>query len=189
MYKSLNTTFCRLRGRVCVKRGRGSGEGAGRIWARERLPRSLDFLDRSIRKISGSNGTSEKIFLFFRTEYPNGNWYRVQATLWIPDSVYWIPDSSSVDSGFQKGLDSKFFSVLMLFFAFRFRFRFRFTKEHLPPFFPFSLSPTPFDACYAGYLGRDKHIYSVKVWQSKRVLQKIKLDFKLTKVVSRSARP
>ena len=39
------------------------------------------------------------------------------------DSTLWIPDSSSVDSGFQKGLDSKFFSVLMLFFAFRFRVR------------------------------------------------------------------
>ena len=30
------------------------GEGAGRIWARERLPRSLDFLDRSITKFPGA---------------------------------------------------------------------------------------------------------------------------------------
>ena len=31
---------------------------------------------------------------------------------WIPTglhSEYWIPDSSSVDSGFHEGLDSKFF--------------------------------------------------------------------------------
>ena len=30
--------------------------------------------------------------------------------LWIPDSGYWIPDSSTVDSGFQKELDSIFFT-------------------------------------------------------------------------------
>ena len=29
--------------------------------------------------------------------------------LWIPDSGYWIPDSSTADSGFQKELDSIFF--------------------------------------------------------------------------------
>ena len=34
-----------------------------------------------------------------------------------------IPDSSTVDSGFQKELDSIFFPVLMLFFALRFRVR------------------------------------------------------------------
>ena len=41
----------------------------------------------------------------------------------IPGTGFRIPDSSSVDCGFQKGLDSKFFSVLMLFFAFRVRVR------------------------------------------------------------------
>ena len=35
-------------------KGEGEGEGAGRIWARERPPRSLDFLDRSIRKFPGA---------------------------------------------------------------------------------------------------------------------------------------
>ena len=29
---------------------------------------------------------------------------------WMPDSGYWIPDSNTVDSGFQKELDSIFFS-------------------------------------------------------------------------------
>ena len=29
--------------------------------------------------------------------------------LWIPDSGYWFPVSSTVDSGFQKELDSIFF--------------------------------------------------------------------------------
>ena len=29
--------------------------------------------------------------------------------LWIPDPGYWVPDSSTVDSGFQKEVDSIFF--------------------------------------------------------------------------------
>ena len=51
---------------------------------------------------------------------PGESWI-LDSTLWIPDSGYQIPGtgfrfSSSVDSGFPKGLDSKFF-------AFRFRVR------------------------------------------------------------------
>ena len=49
---------------------------------------------------------------------------------WIPccgfrilGTGFRIPDSSTVDSGFQKELDSIFFPVLMLFFALRFRVR------------------------------------------------------------------
>ena len=33
----------------------------------------------------------------------------LDSTLWIPDSEYWIPGSSSVDSGFQKGWIPIFF--------------------------------------------------------------------------------
>ena len=66
MESKWNTTFCRLRGRVCVKGGRGSGEGAGRIWARERLPRSLDFLDRSIRKFPGATEHLKRFSCFSR---------------------------------------------------------------------------------------------------------------------------
>ena len=43
--------------------------------------------------------------------------------LWIPDPGYWIPHSSTVDSGFQKQLDYIFFRFEMLFFALRFRVR------------------------------------------------------------------
>ena len=42
---------------------------------------------------------------------------------WIPCGGFRIPDSSTVDSGFQKELDSTVFPVLMLFFALRFRVR------------------------------------------------------------------
>ena len=42
---------------------------------------------------------------------------------WIPCCGFRIPDSSTVDSGFQKELDSIFLPVLMLFFAVRFRVR------------------------------------------------------------------
>ena len=43
----------------------------------------------------------------------------------VLDSRFHAVDSGFqlLDSGFQKGLDSNFFSVLMLFFAFRFRVR------------------------------------------------------------------
>ena len=53
MESKWNTTFCSCVVGFALKR-EGEGKGAGRIWARERLPRSLDFLDRSIRKFPGA---------------------------------------------------------------------------------------------------------------------------------------
>ena len=72
MESKWHTTFCRLRGRVCVKRGRGSGGRGGENLGARTPPAQSRLFGSFHQKISGSNGTSEKIFLFFRTEYPNG---------------------------------------------------------------------------------------------------------------------
>ena len=62
---------------------------------------------------------------------------------WIPCGGFRIPDSSTVDSGFQKELDSIFFPVLMLFFALRFRVRillyWKTLLEGITSFFSFSI--------------------------------------------------
>ena len=72
MESKWNTTFCRLRGRVGVKRGRGRGRGRENLGAQTSAAQARLF-GSFHQKISGSNGTSEKVVLFFRTEYPNGN--------------------------------------------------------------------------------------------------------------------
>ena len=53
----------------------------------------------------------------------DSGFHAVDSGFRIPGTGFRIPDSSTVDSGFQKGLDFSFFTVLMLSFAFRFRVR------------------------------------------------------------------
>ena len=56
MESKWNTTFCRLHGRVCVKRGRGRGRGRENLGARTPAAQSR-LLGSFYQKISGSNGT------------------------------------------------------------------------------------------------------------------------------------
>ena len=60
--------------------------------------------------------------LFRKANYKSPH---VRESMTVLDSRFHTVDSGFqlLDSGFQKGLDSNFFSVLMLFFAFRFRVR------------------------------------------------------------------